>query len=52
MSAERVRAKGDLSRKRTIIQDDTTGTGEVRAPSDMPAADAAKDWQSAPPALR
>jgi ribosome biogenesis GTPase len=41
VSAERVRAKGDLSRKRTIIQEDTVGTGGVRPPSDMPAADAA-----------
>jgi ribosome biogenesis GTPase len=36
---ERVRAKGDLSRRRTIIQDDAPGGGSQR--HDMPAADAA-----------
>jgi ribosome biogenesis GTPase len=38
---ERVRAKGDLSRKRTILQDETTTTPgtPVEAPSVMPAVD-------------
>jgi ribosome biogenesis GTPase len=35
---ERVRAKGDLSRRRTIIQDDTAAP-DGREPADMPAAD-------------
>ena len=38
---ERVRAKGELSRKRTIIQDEQAGTGGDRVKTDdMPAADA------------
>jgi ribosome biogenesis GTPase len=41
LAGERVRAKGELSRRRTIIQDDTTAAGEVQTPSDMPAVDAA-----------
>jgi ribosome biogenesis GTPase len=37
-SGERVRAKGDLSRRRTIIQEETAGqTGD--APAEMPAVD-------------
>jgi ribosome biogenesis GTPase len=35
---ERVRAKGDLSRRRTIIQDDTAAA-EGQEPAEMPAAD-------------
>ncbi len=38
-SAERVRAKGELSRRRTIIQEDTGATGQE--PAEMPAVDAA-----------
>src|SRR5713226_2829586 len=38
---ERVRAKGDLSRRRTIIQEDTSGTTTSQEPSDMPMADEA-----------
>jgi ribosome biogenesis GTPase len=38
-SAERVRAKGDLSRRRTIIQEDTGAPGQESA--EMPAVDAA-----------
>ncbi|OAI48117.1 ribosome small subunit-dependent GTPase [Planctomycetaceae bacterium SCGC AG-212-F19] len=41
LGGERVRAKGDMSRKRTIIQEDATGT-HAPAPGDMPAADASK----------
>ncbi len=38
---ERVRVKGDLSRRRTIIQEDVAGTTRAGAePSDMPAVDA------------
>ncbi len=37
---ERVRAKGDLSRRRTIIQEDTTKTAEGgQEPAQMPAVD-------------
>src|SRR3974390_1986807 len=39
---ERVRAKGELSRKRTIIQDDTTTpTAGGQEPAEMPAVDSA-----------
>jgi ribosome biogenesis GTPase len=38
VGGERVRAKGDLSRRRTIIQEDTAAAGQ--APAEMPAADA------------
>jgi ribosome biogenesis GTPase len=39
---ERVRAKGDLSRKRTIIQDDAPPTDQTgQEPAEMPAVDAA-----------
>jgi ribosome biogenesis GTPase / thiamine phosphate phosphatase len=38
LNQERVRAKGDLSRKRTIIQDDTV-TASGQEPTEMPAAD-------------
>jgi ribosome biogenesis GTPase len=38
---ERVRAKGELSRRRTIIQEDTSDTTTSQAPSDMPMADEA-----------
>src|SRR3984957_20722478 len=34
---ERVRAKGDLSRRRTIIQDETPGQKQGGDTSDMPA---------------
>jgi ribosome biogenesis GTPase len=38
---ERVRAKGDLSRRRTIIQEETDGADEVgREPAEMPSVDA------------
>ena len=37
-SSERVRAKGDLSRKRTIIQEDATSSGGD-GPAEMPAVD-------------
>jgi ribosome biogenesis GTPase / thiamine phosphate phosphatase len=38
---ERVRVKGDLSRRRTIIQEDTARSSQTGAePSDMPAVDA------------
>lgn len=38
---ERVRAKGDLSRRRTIIQDETGGAVETgQEPAEMPAVDA------------
>jgi ribosome biogenesis GTPase len=36
---ERVRTKGDLSRRRTIIQDDTAGDASDQAQGDMPAVD-------------
>jgi ribosome biogenesis GTPase len=39
VGGERVRAKGDLSRRRTIIQEDTAA-GQGQAPAEMPAADA------------
>ncbi|MGH7224521.1 MAG: ribosome small subunit-dependent GTPase A [Gemmataceae bacterium] len=40
---ERVRAKGDLSRRRTIIQDDTgTASAAGQEPAEMPAVDALK----------
>jgi ribosome biogenesis GTPase / thiamine phosphate phosphatase len=35
---ERVRAKGDLSRRRTIMQDQTPGANQGDKPSDMPAS--------------
>jgi ribosome biogenesis GTPase len=38
--AERVRAKGDLSRRRTIIQEDSAAPGG-QEPAEMPAVDAA-----------
>jgi ribosome biogenesis GTPase len=38
---ERVRAKGDLSRRRTIIQEDAAGGAAGQEPAEMPAADAA-----------
>src|SRR6266851_5203122 len=38
---ERVRAKGDLSRRRTIIQDETPQGAASQEASDMPAADLA-----------
>ena len=39
-SEERVRAKGDLSRRRTIIQEDTSNTAEKGQPADeMPSVD-------------
>jgi ribosome biogenesis GTPase len=38
--AERVRAKGDLSRRRTIIQEDSAQTPGGQDPTDMPAVDA------------
>ncbi|HMF11143.1 MAG TPA: ribosome small subunit-dependent GTPase A [Gemmataceae bacterium] len=37
---ERVRAKGELSRRRTIIQEEATREHEGREPADMPAVDA------------
>jgi ribosome biogenesis GTPase len=37
---ERVRAKGELSRRRTIIQEEATREHEGREPADMPAIDA------------
>src|SRR6266851_4396534 len=38
---ERVRVKGDLSRRRTIIQEDVAGLKQAATePSDMPAVDA------------
>jgi ribosome biogenesis GTPase len=38
---ERVRARGDLSRRRTIIQDVATGPGDTgSSPAEMPAVDA------------
>jgi ribosome biogenesis GTPase len=36
---ERVRSKGELSRKRTIIQEDTAGAGPGQEPAEMPAVD-------------
>src|SRR6516165_12290878 len=40
-SDERVRAKGDLSRRRTVIQDEDQGEGERgQEQAGMPAADA------------
>ena len=36
---ERVRAKGDLSRRRTIIQDETAVSATGQEPADMPAVD-------------
>lgn len=39
-SGERVRAKGDLSRRRTIIQEDTN-TADGQEPAEMPAVDVA-----------
>src|SRR4051794_32600691 len=38
---ERVRAKGDLSRRRTIIQDDQSPAAEGEAAAEMPSVDAA-----------
>jgi ribosome biogenesis GTPase len=38
---ERVRAKGDLSRKRTIIQEETTAAQPGQEPAEMPAVDQA-----------
>jgi ribosome biogenesis GTPase len=38
---ERVRAKGELSRRRTIIQDETTPDAAGQEPAEMPAVDAA-----------
>jgi ribosome biogenesis GTPase len=37
---ERVRAKGELSRRRTIIQEETGATAAGQEPADMPAVDA------------
>jgi len=42
LHGERVRAKGDLSRKRTVIQEDL-GTGQDGAPSSMPGV-VDNDW--------
>jgi len=40
LNQERVRAKGELSRKRTIIQDESANTAaEGREPAEMPAVD-------------
>src|SRR5262245_17488891 len=40
VGGERVRAKGDLSRRRTIIQNDTAAAGDGgQEPAEMPAAD-------------
>lgn len=36
---ERVKAKGDLSRRRTIIQDEKAAPADGEAPAEMPAAD-------------
>src|SRR5262245_42222979 len=41
-SGERIRAKGDLSRKRTIIQHDAEEQATGQAPADMPAVDASE----------
>jgi ribosome biogenesis GTPase len=38
-NAERVRAKGELSRRRTIIQEDTDAPAAGQEPAEMPAAD-------------
>jgi ribosome biogenesis GTPase len=40
--SERVRAKGDLSRRRTIIQDEGNESASGQEPADMPAVDAAE----------
>src|SRR5436305_13445717 len=40
LGGERVRTKGDLSRRRTIIQDEPAGAGSA-AESNMPAVDTA-----------
>jgi ribosome biogenesis GTPase len=37
---ERIRAKGELSRRRTIIQDETPAQNKGETPADMPAASA------------
>ena len=37
--AERVRAKGDLSRRRTIVQEETTASAEAGQGPEMPAVD-------------
>jgi ribosome biogenesis GTPase len=39
LNQERVRAKGELSRKRTIIQDETAESGTGHEPAEMPAVD-------------
>jgi ribosome biogenesis GTPase len=39
LNQERVRAKGELSRKRTIIQEETAEPGTGREPAEMPAVD-------------
>ncbi|HXG11568.1 MAG TPA: ribosome small subunit-dependent GTPase A [Gemmataceae bacterium] len=39
--AERVRAKGELSRRRTIVQEDGTGEPAGQEPAEMPAVDTA-----------
>jgi ribosome biogenesis GTPase len=40
--SERVRAKGDLSRRRTIIQEEGNDAASGQEPADMPAVDAAE----------
>lgn len=40
-SGERVRAKGDLSRRRTIIQDESAPAATGQEPAEMPAVDGA-----------
>src|SRR5579872_777145 len=42
---ERVRAKGDLSRRRTIVQEEAQAAESGAAPAEMPAVDSAA-WQS------
>jgi ribosome biogenesis GTPase len=39
LNDERVRAKGDLSRRRTIIQEEAAGPGAEEGPAEMPAVD-------------
>jgi ribosome biogenesis GTPase len=39
LNQERVRAKGELSRKRTIIQDETAASAAGQEPAEMPAVD-------------
>jgi ribosome biogenesis GTPase len=39
LGQERVRAKGELSRRRTIIQEETPGSDAGQEPAEMPAAD-------------